>query len=192
MARAGGPRVPTDWQLQANFKFQVRLSNCLKFINRRSGKLLTDHDRARWQRLYSDVSAAVDDCVKHGLYAGEMRRQLHNLNLEWDAMERDQSKIAASESDHSEPSRQLVETNDDRAMRQTKTSRRGPRRPKFEAVTDAMRRDIQEGRQSAASLREMLEKNLAQTYSVSRDTARKARATVLSELVDRQLATNDK
>jgi DNA-binding GntR family transcriptional regulator len=67
---------------------------------------------------------------------------------------------------------------------------------KLEQVKEAMERDIQEGRQTADSLRTMLEKNLAGTYGVSRDTARKARVTVLSELVEnsnsRQIATNDK
>jgi hypothetical protein len=37
-----------------------------------------------------------------------------------------------------------------------------------------MRRDIQTGRHTATSLRGMLEKSLAETYGVSRDTARKA------------------
>ena len=44
-----------------------------------------------------------------------------------------------------------------------------------------MRRDILEGRQKAASLNDMLEKNLASTYGVSREIARKARNAVLSE-----------
>ena len=47
-----------------------------------------------------------------------------------------------------------------------------------------MRGDIQEGRQTAESLREMLEKDLETTYGVSRDTARKARTAVLSEFVE--------
>jgi 7-cyano-7-deazaguanine synthase in queuosine biosynthesis len=61
--------------------------------------------------------------------------------------------------------------------------KRGRRRLKFEEVTAAMRRDILEGRQTLAGLRDMLEKNLAPAYGVSRDTARKARAAVLSEFV---------
>ena len=51
-------------------------------------------------------------------------------------------------------------------------------------VKEAMRRDIREGRQTAEGLRTMLEKNLATTYGVSRDTARKARITVLSEFFE--------
>jgi DNA-binding GntR family transcriptional regulator len=42
-----------------------------------------------------------------------------------------------------------------------------------------MRRDIREGRLNLASLSEKLEKNLAEVYCVSRDTARKARDAVL-------------
>jgi DNA-binding GntR family transcriptional regulator len=38
----------------------------------------------------------------------------------------------------------------------------------------------------------MLEKNLAMNYGVSRDTARKARNAVLSELNSRQIPTIDK
>jgi DNA-binding GntR family transcriptional regulator len=43
-------------------------------------------------------------------------------------------------------------------------------------------------------LQNMLEKELASHYNVSRDTARKAREAVLSEseFVERQIATNDK
>jgi len=44
-----------------------------------------------------------------------------------------------------------------------------------------MRNDIQQGRLNAAALKNMLEKNLAENYVVSRDTARKARNAVLSE-----------
>ena len=52
---------------------------------------------------------------------------------------------------------------------------------KFGRVRDAMRSDIQEGRRTMAELKTMLEKNLAEAYAVSRDTARKARRVVLSE-----------
>jgi hypothetical protein len=55
---------------------------------------------------------------------------------------------------------------------------------KFERVGEAMKRDVQTGNLTEASLRAMLEKNLAETYRVSRDTARKARTTVLSEIVE--------
>jgi hypothetical protein len=51
------------------------------------------------------------------------------------------------------------------------------------SITD-MRRDLEEGRQTPASLRDMPEKNLAATYGFSRDTVRKARATVMSKFVE--------
>jgi DNA-binding GntR family transcriptional regulator len=44
-----------------------------------------------------------------------------------------------------------------------------------------MRLSIQEGRQTSAGLRAMLEKNLASTYVASRDTVRQARNELLSE-----------
>jgi hypothetical protein len=59
---------------------------------------------------------------------------------------------------------------------------RGPRPKKFEQARDAMRNDLQKGRLTAAGLETMLEKTLAADYGVSRDTARKARKAVLSEL----------
>jgi 7-cyano-7-deazaguanine synthase in queuosine biosynthesis len=65
-----------------------------------------------------------------------------------------------------------------------KVPKRGPRAIKFEQVKEIMERDIREGRQTADNLRAMREKNLAATYGVSRDTARKARRAVLSEFVD--------
>ena len=70
--------------------------------------------------------------------------------------------------------------------------RRGARPEKFEQAKDAMRNDIQQGRLTVAELDNMLEKNLAAKYGVSRDTARKARKAVLSELNSRQIPTNDK
>jgi hypothetical protein len=57
--------------------------------------------------------------------------------------------------------------------------KRGRAPVKLEAVKQAMRRDIREGRLNLASLSEKLEKNLAEVYCVSRDTARKARDAVL-------------
>jgi hypothetical protein len=63
----------------------------------------------------------------------------------------------------------------------THVRRRGRRATKLELTKETMRRDIQEGRQTAATLNDMLEKNLASNYGVSRDTARKARNTVVSE-----------
>jgi len=70
--------------------------------------------------------------------------------------------------------------------------RRGVRPRKFEQAKEAMRNDIQHGRLTVAQLNNMLEKNLAKSYDVSRDTARRARKAVLSELNSRQMPTNDK
>jgi hypothetical protein len=70
--------------------------------------------------------------------------------------------------------------------------RRGARPLRFEKARDAMRNDIQQGGYTVAQLDNMLEKNLATTYGVSRDTARKARKAILSELNSRQIPTNDK
>jgi hypothetical protein len=51
--------------------------------------------------------------------------------------------------------------------------------------------DIRRGRHTLISLEDMIEKKLAETYGVSRDTARKARNRVLTELCPtRQTATN--
>src|SRR6516165_4057800 len=60
---------------------------------------------------------------------------------------------------------------------------RGPKPTKAERVKEAMRRDIREGQRTMASLRAMREKEL-QAYGggVSRDTGRKARAAILSEI----------
>jgi hypothetical protein len=55
-----------------------------------------------------------------------------------------------------------------------------------------MRDDIQQGRRTVAQLEDMFEKDLSANYGVSRDTARKARKAVLSELKSRQIPTNDK
>jgi DNA-binding GntR family transcriptional regulator len=55
-----------------------------------------------------------------------------------------------------------------------------------------MRNDVQGGRLSVAQLENMLEKDLEARYGVSRDTARKARVAVLSELNSQQIPTNDK
>jgi hypothetical protein len=59
---------------------------------------------------------------------------------------------------------------------------RGPRAKKLEQVKEAMRDDVRQGRHTLAELQDMLEKNMAMTYGVSRDTARKARNAILSEL----------
>ena len=59
--------------------------------------------------------------------------------------------------------------------------RRGARPLKFEQTRNAMTEDIQQGRRTLEGLANMLEKNLTETYNVSRDTARKARNAVLQE-----------
>jgi hypothetical protein len=68
------------------------------------------------------------------------------------------------------------------ARNENRVRKRGPRSAKLERVKEAMRADIRERRQTANSLHAMLEKELETTYGVSRDTARKARNAVLSEL----------
>jgi hypothetical protein len=68
---------------------------------------------------------------------------------------------------------------------------RGARPLKLEQTKDAMRNDIHHGRYTVAQLRDMLEKDLKARYRVSRDTARKARNAVMSELNSRQIPTND-
>jgi Bacterial regulatory proteins, gntR family len=62
--------------------------------------------------------------------------------------------------------------------------KRGPKPETLQRVVEAMRCDIKSGQYTAASLGTMLEKNLAERYGVSRDTARKARAMVLSKIVE--------
>ena len=59
--------------------------------------------------------------------------------------------------------------------------RRGPRAKKLNATMEAMEEDIRQGRTTITVLESMLEKQLAERYHVSRDTARKARNSVLSE-----------
>ena len=59
--------------------------------------------------------------------------------------------------------------------------RRGARPKKFEQARNAMRNDIQQGRLTVSQLEDMLEKELSARYSISRDTARKARNAVLLE-----------
>ena len=53
---------------------------------------------------------------------------------------------------------------------------------KLEQTKKAMMRDFQRGLFTADKLREMLEKELAATYGVSRETARKARNDIMSEI----------
>ena len=60
---------------------------------------------------------------------------------------------------------------------------RGRRPEKLEKVAEAMRQGIQNGQRSVEDLDRMREKDLAATYGVSRDTARKAREKTLRELL---------
>jgi hypothetical protein len=65
-------------------------------------------------------------------------------------------------------------------------ARKQGRKPiRFKKATEAMRLDIQERKQTPDSLRDMLEKELVEIYGFSRDTVRKARAKVLSEIVEK-------
>jgi Bacterial regulatory proteins, gntR family len=59
---------------------------------------------------------------------------------------------------------------------------RGRRSKKLDQVKEAMREDIRLGQKTPDGLRDMLEKELAAGYGVSRDTARRARDAVLSEM----------
>jgi hypothetical protein len=63
----------------------------------------------------------------------------------------------------------------------TVVRKRGPKPLKLEATKRQMRDDIAAGRSTEMQLRDMKEEALARTYRVNRDTARKARDTVLSE-----------
>lgn len=65
----------------------------------------------------------------------------------------------------------------------SESRKRGPRPTKLERVKQSMTRDIESGRHTTTDLRLMREKNLAENYHVSRDTARKARTAVLAEIV---------
>jgi Bacterial regulatory proteins, gntR family len=65
--------------------------------------------------------------------------------------------------------------------------RRGRKPIKLEQVKQAMRRDISQGQYSTTDLQNMLEKDLAAKYGVSRDTARKARDAIAPKIVDKSI-----
>jgi hypothetical protein len=67
----------------------------------------------------------------------------------------------------------------------------GRRSIKLERVKQAMREDIQQDRLTSLKLETMLEKEIEARYSVSRETARKARKAVLSETRRSTKSTND-
>ena len=69
--------------------------------------------------------------------------------------------------------------------------RRGPPPKRLNAAKRAMMEDIQQARLTVEELDGMLEKNLKAEYRVSRDTARKARNEVLSQLKS-QTSTNSR
>jgi Bacterial regulatory proteins, gntR family len=69
--------------------------------------------------------------------------------------------------------------------------KRGRKPVKRERVRQAMLNDIEQGNLTVEKLGDMLEKELAERYKVSRDTARKARDAILSDYNSRQIATND-
>jgi hypothetical protein len=73
-----------------------------------------------------------------------------------------------------------------------RVKKRGRRPEKLERVRQAMINDIEQGNLTVEELRDMLEKNLAETHNVSRDTVRKARNAILLDYDSRQIATNDK
>jgi hypothetical protein len=70
-----------------------------------------------------------------------------------------------------------------RLRTETSVGKRGVKPVTFERVKRRMREDINEGRQTIDGLRAELQKKLAATYGVSRETACKARDAVLSEIV---------
>jgi Bacterial regulatory proteins, gntR family len=70
--------------------------------------------------------------------------------------------------------------------------RRRARAPKkFEQTKQAMRHDILQGRLTTTELDTMLEREISEKYSVSRDTARKARDAALAEFVVDSKRQND-
>jgi hypothetical protein len=66
------------------------------------------------------------------------------------------------------------------------TPKRGRRSVRLDKVKQSMLEDIEQKRLTVPNLETMLEKEMEARYSVSRDTARRARDAVLSEFVDRQ------
>jgi hypothetical protein len=77
------------------------------------------------------------------------------------------------------------------AISQGPTPRCVRKAPKLEAVKQRMRAEIQRNELTTLDLGNMLEKELAEKYRVSRDTARKARYAVLSDQSRSTKATND-
>jgi hypothetical protein len=70
--------------------------------------------------------------------------------------------------------------------------KRGPKSAKRENTVAAIRHELADKTLTVADLPAMPEKELAHRYGVSRDTARKARNEVLSQLVENSSSTFDK
>jgi hypothetical protein len=82
-----------------------------------------------------------------------------------------------------------VKISSDPHNRLTNPRNAGAKPTKRQRAMEAMRRDINEGKLTPATLRTMLQKNLTEKYGVSRETACKARDQVLSEINSRQSNT---
>jgi hypothetical protein len=87
-----------------------------------------------------------------------------------------------------------VEENDAATITQpTHVKRKRGRKPeKRLRVSNEMLRELKQGTLTTQQLQSMKEKELEYKYKVSRDTARSARDSALSEYNSRQIATNDK
>ena len=70
--------------------------------------------------------------------------------------------------------------------------KRGPKSGKRENAAAAIHKDLKDKMFKVDALRAMPEKELAERYGVSRDTARKARNNVLQSIVEISSSTNDK
>jgi hypothetical protein len=70
--------------------------------------------------------------------------------------------------------------------------KRGPKSGKRENTAAAIDKDLKDKMFPVDALRAMPEKELAERYGVSRDTARKARNDALQSLVEISTSTNDK
>jgi hypothetical protein len=72
------------------------------------------------------------------------------------------------------------------------TRKRGPKALKSKRIAKEMRDELREKRLTPGQLESMIEKEGEKRYSCSRYTFRNVRHEVLSEIVDRQITTNDK
>jgi hypothetical protein len=156
--------------LTAMQRFRVATSRCLdwdKSRPRQKWKVGPD-GRDPTQRYYSMASSALRTIVLIELRTADVEDVLCANGI-------------PSAADHNEP---------EPVSAPGKARKRGSRPDKLEATKEAMRADIREGRETPASLEAMLEKQLAEKYHVSRDTARKARNAITSEFVENGIPTN--